>query len=90
MMIYEDSTKKAGVNSVKPLYSLIGLIERGFELVTAEKCSLWGIYPVNNGLFMKDTITTDLRFIMGSFWGIINPQAYKDLCPEKKIIQGLY
>ena len=40
--------QKAGVNSVKPLDSLIGLIERGFELATAEKCSLWGVYPVNN------------------------------------------
>ena len=27
---------------------------------------------------MKDTITTDLRFIIGTFWGIINPLAHKD------------
>ena len=70
--------QKAGINNVKPLDSLIRLIEKGFKIATEEKCSLWGIYPVNNGLFMKDTITTDLRFIMGSFWGIINPMAYKD------------
>ena len=63
---------------MKPLDSLISLLERGFELPTAEKCSLWGVYPVNNGMFMQDTITTDLRFIPSGFFGIINPKAHKD------------
>ena len=72
-------SQKAGVNSVKPLDSLIGLIERDFEIATAEKCSLWGVYPINNGMFMKDTITTDLRFIPSGFFGIINPKAHKTL-----------
>ena len=70
--------QKAGVNSVKPLDSLIRLIEKGFKIVTDEKCSLWGIYPVNNAYFMRDNITTDLRFIPSGFFGIVNPKAYKD------------
>jgi hypothetical protein len=70
--------QKSGTNSVKPIDSLIRLIERGFRIATAEKCSLWGIYPVNNAYFMRDTITTDLRFIPSGFFGVINPKAYKD------------
>jgi hypothetical protein len=70
--------QKTGVNSLKPLGSMISLIERGFRMATAEGCSLWGVYPVNNAYFMRDTITTDLRFIPSGFFGIINPKAYKD------------
>jgi len=76
--------QKAGANDVKPLDSLISLIEKGFEVVTRERCSLWGVYPVNNGMFMKDTITTDLRFIPSGFFGIINPKAHKD--PEGIVV----
>ena len=70
--------QKAGTNTVEPLSSLISLIERGFRVANAENCCLWGIYPVNSGLYMSDTVTTDLRFIIGCFWGIINPRAHKD------------
>ena len=58
--------QKAGINSLKPLGSMISLIERG-RMATAEGCSLWGVYPVNNAYFMMDTITTDLRFIPSGF-----------------------
>jgi hypothetical protein len=67
--------QKAKGGHLKPLDSLISLIERGFKVATAERCCLWGIYPVNNGLFMQDTITTDLRFIIGCFWGIHKPSS---------------
>ena len=45
--------QKAGTNTVKPLGSLISLIERGFRVANAENCCLWGIYPVNSGLYMN-------------------------------------
>jgi hypothetical protein len=31
------------------------------------------VYPSANGFFMKPTVTTDLRFNIGSFWGCFNP-----------------
>jgi hypothetical protein len=35
---------------------------------------LWGIYPVPNGFFMRaGEPTTDLKYIIGAFWGITNP-----------------
>ena len=33
---------------------------------------LWGVYPVNNPYFMTNSITKDLRFIVGPMWGKIN------------------
>lgn len=33
----------------------------------------WGDYPVPNAYFMSNTITYDLKFVMGSFWGCFNP-----------------
>jgi len=56
-----------------PLKSLKGLIERGFKEADAAGARLWGVYPSANGFFMKNTVTTDLRLIVGSFWGQRNP-----------------
>jgi hypothetical protein len=57
----------------RPLRNLVGVIERGFEECRATKARLWGVYPSANGFFMKPGVTTDLRFIIGSFWGCFNP-----------------
>ena len=60
---------------MKPLESLTAVINTGFAEAEKTGASLWGVYPVPNGFFMKPTITTDLKFIIGSFWGIVNPGA---------------
>jgi hypothetical protein len=57
----------------KELGDLKSVIRRGFEECRKANCSLWGIYPVANGFFMKDGVTTDLRFIIGTFHGCFNP-----------------
>jgi hypothetical protein len=57
----------------KPLVSLKRTIDRGFAEAAKAGASLWGLYPSANGFFMKDTVSTDLRLIVGSFWGQINP-----------------
>uniref|UniRef100_A0A6C0HEI6 Glycosyltransferase n=1 Tax=viral metagenome TaxID=1070528 RepID=A0A6C0HEI6_9ZZZZ len=56
----------------KPLRSLIGVIKQGFHECEKAKARLWGVYPVANGFFMKPKISTNLRYIIGSFWGSIN------------------
>lgn len=43
-----------------------------FDQLIRNKLYLFGVYPVCNGYFMTPTITTDLRFIVGPFWGFIN------------------
>jgi cellulose synthase/poly-beta-1,6-N-acetylglucosamine synthase-like glycosyltransferase len=74
---YTPSTKR----HEQRLRSLKGIIERGFKECEKAGASLWGVYPSANGYFMKPTVTTDLRFIIGSFWGCINPG--KDIQVER-------
>jgi cellulose synthase/poly-beta-1,6-N-acetylglucosamine synthase-like glycosyltransferase len=63
----------------RPLRSLEKVIDRGFEECEKAGARLWGVYPSPNGFFMKDTVTTDLRFIIGSFWGCMNPGSSSDM-----------
>ena len=57
----------------RPLKSLISVIEKGFSECDKIGSKLWGVYPVANGFFMKPKVSSDLRYIIGSFWGCINP-----------------
>jgi len=57
----------------KPLVSLKNVITRGFTECRKHGCRHWGIYASANGFFMKPTVSTDLKFIVGCFYGIINP-----------------
>ena len=52
------------------IYDITETIERGIEETRRAKCRLWSIYPVPNPFFMKDTVTTDLRFCNGCIFGI--------------------
>lgn len=56
----------------KELEDLKAVFLRGFQECQAAKCRLWGVYPIPNGFFMKPTVTTDLKFCIGSFWGCLN------------------
>jgi hypothetical protein len=66
---YDESSKR----HEKKLVYLEGVFDKGFEECKKSGAKLWGIYPSPNGFFMRPTVTTDLRFIIGSFWGCINP-----------------
>jgi hypothetical protein len=66
---YSASSKR----NERPLRDLGGAITAGFAAARATGFRLFGFYPVANGYFMKPTCTTDLRYIIGSVWGILNP-----------------
>jgi hypothetical protein len=58
----------------RPLRDLAGAITAGFREAHRSGFRLFGFYPVANGYFMRDgPPTTDLRYIIGSVWGIVNP-----------------
>jgi len=58
----------------RPLRSLSAAIDAGFAKARATGFRLFGFYPVANGYFMKAAPpTTDLRYIIGSVWGVLNP-----------------
>lgn len=64
-----DATMK---RKEKELVSLKKLIERGFKECKEKGANLWGLYPSANGFFMKDTVSYDLKFIIGNFFGYTN------------------
>ncbi len=66
---YDSSNKR----HERELVSLKKIIQRGFLECKKINCRLWGVYPSANGFFMKPTVSTDLKFIIGSFWGCLNP-----------------
>lgn len=61
------------VNSKKmiPFRKLEDLIKAGFSKCLLHKTRLWGVYPVYNSFFMKNKVDTDLRYIVGCFFGLI-------------------
>jgi len=67
---YTPATKR----NERPLRSLDAAITAGFQAAKRSGFRLFGFYPVANGYFMKPgPPSTDLRYIIGSVWGIINP-----------------
>lgn len=57
----------------RPLKDLQAAITHGFQEARRTGFRLFGFYPVANGFFMKKGHTEDIRYIIGSVWGIINP-----------------
>lgn len=60
-------------DKLKPIVDLGNIIYQGFSECFKHNARLWGIYPVHNAFFMSHTISKDLKFCIGSFYGIINP-----------------
>jgi hypothetical protein len=65
---------------IKPITDLDGFIKKAFAICKENGIYLWGVYPLANSRFMFPKMTTDLRFIVGPFWGIINRH-----CPDLHI-----
>jgi len=58
--------------TIEPISNLDTFIKKAFLLCQTNTIFLWGVYPLANSHFMTNTITTDLRFIVGPMWGMIN------------------
>ncbi len=59
-------------NKTKPI-DLIHFCYEGFSFCAKYNLNIWGINTLTNGLFLKDTQTTNLRYIQGGFMGeVIN------------------
>ena len=61
------STRRMG-----EIADLDGFIKRAFRMCRDRGIYLWGVYPLANARFMSPKTTTDLRFIVGPMWGMIN------------------
>ena len=72
-------------NKLTELKNLNSFFIKAFKLLKQKNLYLWGVYPVNNILFMKNKITTDLRFVIGVMHGYINRHD-KKLYPNLKSV----
>lgn len=59
-------------------------IKIGFKECEIRNMSLFGIYPACNPYFMKERITTELKYIIGSCWGCINDKNIKVSLDDKE------
>lgn len=64
-------------------------LQDAFHELHTRHLSLFGIYPVRNGYFMKDlpSKTFDLRFIVGCVWGCINRHHRTIVLEEKEDVE---
>lgn len=52
------------------LDTLDDITTTGFRHMEQCGATIWGVYPVMNPMFMRTTITFDLRYIAGAFYGM--------------------
>ena len=74
--LHSNTTTKT--KSLIPIEDLDAFIKKAFKMCYKKNIFLWGVYPLANSHFMTEKITTDLRFIVGPMWGMIN-RHHKDL-----------
>ena len=67
--------------SLTPFAKLNDFIKSAFFDCDDEKAFLWSVYPVFNPFYRlsQKYITTDLRFCVGTFYGLINRKLQNDL-----------
>lgn len=70
-------------NKMAEIKNINKFIIDAFARLDKENLYIWGVYPVRNPFFMKPTITTGLKFIIGVMRGFINRKS-SDLEPSEK------
>jgi len=73
-------------DKLEPFYNLKQFTTMAFKLCIKNKTKLWGVTAVNNPFYMKDKVSTNLKFIVGCFYGYINDKDnYLRVSPELKV-----
>lgn len=62
--------RRVDEKTVETVADLDAVFRRGFEVADKAGARLWGLYPVPNPYFMRDEVTTDLRYIGGGLFGV--------------------
>jgi hypothetical protein len=68
----DDLVELNSNDRLQPLANLDSFVQEGFKNCIEKKANLWGAYPTPNAFFMNRKVTTDLKFIIGSFFCFIN------------------
>jgi len=78
LMFLEDGKDLKSINNLQNVITMM------INVMDSSGVFLAGVYPVSNGFFMKDTITTDLRFIIGGWFIYYNQKLMLDIRSESK------
>lgn len=70
-----DVLRKVDDKTLEPIDNLWKFFAEAEQWLDQAHARLWGIYPVANPMFMKNSITTDLRFCIGQMFGVRNTHA---------------
>ena len=65
----EKLTRDGKLSVKRDLHSFF---KKSFNDLKKHGLYLWGVYPVNNSFYMKNSIQTGLRFVIGALHGYIN------------------
>jgi hypothetical protein len=68
----EELQKMKNEKTLETIENLDIFFKYAYKELKKENLYIWGVYPVRNAFFMKKTITTHLRFIIGVTFGYIN------------------
>jgi hypothetical protein len=62
-------------------HTLDAFIQQAFQECITHRSFIWGVYPVLNPFFRKTKreMTTDLKYIVGAFYGILNRPTLQEL-----------
>lgn len=55
----------------KPIDDLKKFVNDAFRITREKGLNIWGVSPYHNPFYMKDNITTNLRYVIGCFYGLI-------------------
>ena len=81
-MVFVDDDVTAIKMKLAGQYSRVGnihaIVDYCFEWLSATNSVLWGVYPIANGLFMKERLAVGNCYVVGAFYGIINDNRLKE------------
>lgn len=81
-----EEINKLNGDKLNKIHNLDLFFKEAFKRIKRENLFIWGIYPVRNPFFMKHTITTQLKFIIGTLYGYIvrHDKDLEPICKEKE------
>ena len=83
-----SSQSSSNQSSLRDVDDFRSLIRDGFIACRSNKARLWGIYPAQNPFFMtRSKISTGLKYIVGSFWGVINTRSIEVTTDDKEDVE---
>jgi len=81
-----EEVNKLNGDKLNKVHNLDIFFKDAFNRIKKEHLFIWGIYPVRNAFFMKHSITTKLKFIIGTLYGFIvrHDKGLEPICKEKE------